>query len=178
MTNLRIILVSFLLGLAVCTISYAQSDGELDSQYFEMAYDFDTKGQYDKALEYYQASLEIERSLGNKEGIASSLNNIGSIYKSWGQYDKALEYQQASLEIERSLGDEDGIDSSLSNIGRIYHSWSQYDKAKKNFELSVTSIEKIRKITTGDAHRYYSASAIGTYDFLIDMLSQWWFCIL
>jgi tetratricopeptide (TPR) repeat protein len=120
MTNLRIILVSFLLGLAVCTISYAQSDGDLDSQCFEMAYDFDTKGQYDKALEYHQASLEIERSLGDEDGTASSLNNIG----------------------------------------RIYHSWSQYDKAKKDFELTITSIEKIRKTATGDARRYYSANVI------------------
>ena len=37
-------------------------------------------------------SLEIRRQLGDKYGIATSLNNIGSIFINRGKYEEALPY--------------------------------------------------------------------------------------
>jgi len=36
-----------------------------------------TKGELDKALEYYKKALKLEEELGNKKGIANYLGNIG-----------------------------------------------------------------------------------------------------
>ncbi|MBW8060807.1 MAG: tetratricopeptide repeat protein, partial [Solirubrobacterales bacterium] len=39
---------------------------------------------FNKALEYYLQSLEIRKEINDKQGIAMSLNNIGSIYNNQG----------------------------------------------------------------------------------------------
>ena len=38
------------------------------------------KGNYEKALEYYEKSLKIAEEIGDKKGMGSSYNNIGAIY--------------------------------------------------------------------------------------------------
>ena len=60
-------------------------------------------GQYDKALEYYEKSLELSRKLGDVKGEGNTLNNLGNVYKDWGQYTKAVEYYEKSLELKESL---------------------------------------------------------------------------
>ena len=42
---------------------------------------FNIKGNYDKALEYYEKSLKISEEIGDKKGMGSSYNNIGNITK-------------------------------------------------------------------------------------------------
>jgi hypothetical protein len=43
-------------------------------------------------LEYYGKALTLAEELGNKEGVASILGNIGSVYASLSDYSLALEY--------------------------------------------------------------------------------------
>ena len=62
-------------------------------------------GQYPKAAEYYEKSLEIARKVEDLEGEGRSLNNLGNLYNVWGQYSKAVDYYERSLEIFRKLGD-------------------------------------------------------------------------
>jgi tetratricopeptide (TPR) repeat protein len=61
-------------------------------------------GQYAKALEYFEKSLAIFRKIGDVEGEALTLKNIGDVYYSWGQYAKARENYEKSLAIFRKLG--------------------------------------------------------------------------
>ncbi|MGB1318731.1 MAG: tetratricopeptide repeat protein, partial [Flavobacteriales bacterium] len=49
------------------------------------------KGNYPRALDCYKQGLKIVEQMGNKGGIAVSLNNIGLIYASQGDYLKALD---------------------------------------------------------------------------------------
>jgi tetratricopeptide (TPR) repeat protein len=62
------------------------------------------KGSHDEALEFHQKSLFIKlAALGeNHPVLASSYENIGSIWNSIGSYEKAFEYYQKSLEIKLS----------------------------------------------------------------------------
>ncbi len=41
---------------------------------------YKTQGALDKALEYYLTSLHLYEALQNKEGIATTRNNIATIY--------------------------------------------------------------------------------------------------
>ncbi|MEG4848269.1 CHAT domain-containing protein, partial [Microcoleus sp. F10-C6] len=86
-------------------------------------------GQYDKAIEFYEQSLEISREIGYRQGEADSLRNLGIAYHDLGQYDKAIEFYEQSLEIKREIGDRKGEAISLSNLGSDYHDLGQYDKA-------------------------------------------------
>jgi len=61
------------------------------------------QGESSTALDYYKKGLHIYEQLGNKNGIAVTLNNIGEIYQKQGAYDKALDYCQRSYEISVSI---------------------------------------------------------------------------
>ena len=50
-----------------------------------------TRGDYDKALDYYARSLAIHEELGDKRAMGIILGNIGTVYVSRGDSGKALE---------------------------------------------------------------------------------------
>ena len=43
-------------------------------------------GRYEDALKHYGQSLEIRRELGDRSGIAYSLNNLGIVAREQGDY--------------------------------------------------------------------------------------------
>ena len=47
-------------------------------------------GQSDAALASYKAALEVDRKIGDKEGLLSNLINLGKFYHDHGKYDEAL----------------------------------------------------------------------------------------
>lgn len=53
---------------------------------------YQTRGDLDKALKYHEDAFEIDRKIGNKEGIAQNLGNLGIIFEIKGDLDKALKY--------------------------------------------------------------------------------------
>ncbi|MGH7600228.1 MAG: CHAT domain-containing protein [bacterium] len=59
----------------------------------------DARGDYDAALQWYQKSVAIDETLGDRAGLATSYNNIGLIYKARGDYDAALQWYQKSVAI-------------------------------------------------------------------------------
>ena len=60
---------------------------------------YDSKGEYDRALEYYQQALAIKKAtLGdNHPKTAVTLNAMGEAYSSRGEYESAVEYDQQDL---------------------------------------------------------------------------------
>jgi tetratricopeptide (TPR) repeat protein len=56
---------------------------------------FTDLAEFDKAIDYSQQSLTIAREIGNDQGEAAALGNLGVAYRLQGNYDKAIEcYQQ------------------------------------------------------------------------------------
>ena len=104
-------------------------------------------GDYDKALEYYFKALEIREKVLDKEhpDIATSYNNIGSVYDDKGDYDKALEYYFKALEIrEKVLGKEHpDIATLYNNIGFVYGTKGDYDKALEYHLKALAIKEKV-----------------------------------
>ena len=47
-------------------------------------------GNYDKSLEFYMRSYEIDKDLGDKGSLGGTLHNIGGLYQDKGEYDKAF----------------------------------------------------------------------------------------
>jgi len=77
---------------------------------------YDSLGDYPKAIEHYQQSLDIAREIGDRGGEGNSLGNLGGCYYSLGDYPKAIEHHQQSLDISREIGDRDGQGHSLNNL--------------------------------------------------------------
>jgi len=88
-----------------------------------------SKGNPDKALEYYSASIKIMEELDNKKGIAICNTSIGQVHTEKGNYDKALEYYNKSLEIDEAIGNKNGVAMDLQKIGIVYYYKSVFDEA-------------------------------------------------
>ena len=104
---------------------------------------FAIRGNYEKAIEYYEMSLEIREEIGDKKAMGSSYNNIGLIYSNQGNYEKALEYQVKSLKILEEIGDKRATGNTYQNIGNIYAYQGNYEKALEYYEKSLKIVEEI-----------------------------------
>ena len=97
-----------------------------------------TSENYKEAEELYRESLDIKKSLGDKQGIAQSLHQLGMIQQDQGNYKEAEELYRESLDIERSLGDKKGIAISLHQRGRIQEKQGIYKKAAEYYITSLS----------------------------------------
>ena len=76
-------------------------------------------------------SLAIEREIGNHEGEAVDLGNLGLVAASRGEYDEAERLYRESLAIQREVGDRHGEGTSLGNLGLIASKRGEYDEAER-----------------------------------------------
>ncbi|MEZ5198760.1 MAG: tetratricopeptide repeat protein [Bacteroidales bacterium] len=75
-----------------------------------------SKGNYDKALQYYQDALNVEKSRSNPSDllIASLIQNVGIIYSLIGKYELAGEFFERSMVLKEKLLEND--DPHLANV--------------------------------------------------------------
>ncbi len=83
------------------------------------------KGDYAKALECNENSIEICHKINNRLLISDNLNDIGAVYGDRGDYQQAKDYFQQSLDIAQGIGAQDRIGNYQQNIGTIY--WASHD---------------------------------------------------
>ncbi len=119
---------------------------DLATSYNNIGGVYDSQGQYQEALSYYEKSREIQERLGLEVDLATSYNNIGGIYRSQGQYQEALSYYEKSREIQERLRLEVDLARSYNNIGIVYYFLKNYEKAEKYVSRAIQIWEKIGHI--------------------------------
>jgi tetratricopeptide (TPR) repeat protein len=90
-----------------------------------------------EALGNYQQSLEINRQLGQKRGVAANLNEIAQVQSTLGKLDAALASYKEALEIRRQIGAKKESGDILIDIGGVYESRGQYDSALDAYKQSL-----------------------------------------
>ena len=136
---------------------------------------YDTFGEYDNALIFYEKSLSIQQSIGDRKGEGGTLNNLATTAHAKGEYDKALEYLEKSLSIQQSIGDRNGEGTTLNNISQIYDAKGEYDKALEYLEKSLSIRQSIgdRKGEGGTLNNLATtAHAKGEYDKALEYLEK------
>jgi len=101
------------------------------------------RGDYSNALEKCEESLNIFEEIGDRAGVAASLNQIGNIRHNCGEYGAALENYEKALKIKEELGDRLGVARFLNNIGAIYQNQGKYKIALAKHEKSLEVFEEI-----------------------------------
>lgn len=96
------------------------------------------QGDYERAGALHQESLELRRSLGDRVGVAASLNNLGLVALERGDLERATQLHEESLEVRRELGDSWGIAVSLNNLGLVALERGEYQQARTLFEESLS----------------------------------------
>ena len=102
-----------------------------------------TWGRYDEALKNYSEVGNYFLRADNRQGVASTLNNMGGIYFFRGENDEAIKRYKASLKISRKLGDRKGIANALNNMGGIYYAKAKYAQAIKSYKESLAIFREI-----------------------------------
>jgi predicted ATPase/Tfp pilus assembly protein PilF len=96
---------------------------------------------YTAACSFFEESLALYRELGNKQGIATSLNNLGWIAWRLGDYAAARTLSEESLALHQELGDNRGIATSLNNLGIVAHHQGDYISAR-SFHLESLALRR------------------------------------
>lgn len=111
--------------------------------YFKLGMIYYLKRDYNGALVKYRQSMEIEKKLGDMQGIAKTLQGISMIHQDKGEYDEALDKYKQSKEIYKKLGDQRGIAGILNNIALIHQDKGNYDEALEKYTQSIEIKKKL-----------------------------------
>ncbi|GAC1434437.1 MAG: hypothetical protein NVS1B11_36530 [Terriglobales bacterium] len=91
----------------------------------------------EEALRDYQQSLEINRKLGQKRGVAANLIEMAQVQNTVGKPDAALGSYKEALDIQREIGARKETGDTLINIGDLDQSRGQYDAALDVYKQSL-----------------------------------------
>jgi tetratricopeptide (TPR) repeat protein len=105
------------------------------------------KGEVEKAKEYLEIALEIEKK---EENLANIYSSVGVIYSGLGNHQKAIEYLEKAMEINKKYDNKKAIITNKINIGSVYTEAGEYEKAEKYITEGTEDAKKI-----GD--RYWQA---------------------
>ena len=96
------------------------------------------EGDYAAARASYEQSIAICRELGDRRGIAGSLNNLGSIASAQGDEETARRLWEQTLEIRRETADALGIADVLGNLGKVAYHRRDYEAARAMWDESLS----------------------------------------
>lgn len=102
------------------------------------------QNKYDDALIYYYKARDLANKIGNRQKLATTLNNIGLVFDDKADYKNALKYYLSSLEIVDTIGGNKWqLASALNNVGLIYKNMQKYDQALEYYNRSLKIKEEI-----------------------------------
>jgi len=90
---------------------------------------YSNNGNYLEAIRYYEASLKINRQIGNRKNETGNIINIGSVYQRQGDDAKALAKSFEALKISESINDSSYMALLYGNIADVYLSQENYGMA-------------------------------------------------
>ena len=115
-------------------------------------------GEYDDAIESYQAVLEAESLLLSSREVADVQRRIGESYERKGQYDQALEHYHEGIQI---LSDDVSVETAriYGNISWIYANQGEYVEA-------IGSALQGLRIVEGTGHEKETAECYNAIGFV------------
>ena len=87
----------------------------------------------------------MQEEIGNKDGMAYSLHNIGNVHKNKGDYERTLDYYGRSLAIREEIGNNYYIVKSLNSIGIYYCLLGEYKKSISYLEKAIKLMQEEKK---------------------------------
>lgn len=104
----------------------------------------DAQGDYQSARAFFEENLAINRELGDKWGIANSLNNLGIVAVRNYEYAAARSLYEESLQAWRELGNRSAVALSLSNLGNVAENQGDYVAACSLYEEGLDIFRELK----------------------------------
>ncbi len=121
---------------------------------YQLGIIYANQGDVEKAIAFYQQSLELQGKIGNVQGKAATLHQLAGIYANLGEVATAIAFYQQSLELTEKIGDVQGTTANLHQLAGIYANQGDVEKAIALYEQSLELQEKIGNVqgTTATLH--------------------------
>ena len=94
----------------------------------------EVRGYIREAFNLLEQSVEACREIGDQQGEATHLGNLGLACHDLGDIQKAISHYQQALVIAREIGYRQGEATHLGNLGVAYHAQSDIQKAINYFQ--------------------------------------------
>lgn len=120
---------------------YGQVDGDDEAVGKRVFYTSQNKNE--KALEYYDASIEMAQELGNEFRLAASLEKKGVIYTYMNRNQEAMELFTKSIRLKTRLGNRLAIAKYLNSIGYLYFLMERFPKANRYFLRALNILKNM-----------------------------------
>ncbi len=101
------------------------------------------QGDYASADALIQESLEITRQLGDKQGVAVSINALAVLARDRGDIQVAHSDFEKSLVLWRELGDQKAVARSLSNLASVVKLQGDYVRARSLYAECLSIFQQI-----------------------------------
>ncbi len=101
-------------------------------------------GDYAAAHSLLEESLAMYRELGDKRGMALSLNNLGVVAGDQGDYERAVAFYEESLALSRELGAKDTIAMVLNNLAIVASHQRDFVAARSLYQESLGIFRELR----------------------------------
>ena len=111
------------------------------------------QGDLDVAADYLAKSIEVRRALGDKVGLAGTLNILGLVTQARGDLEGAMRLYDEGLAIQRELSNKRGIAGVLLNMGVLALTQGNVEDAEKHWQERRTAFR-----AAGD--RLYTAGVL------------------
>jgi DNA-binding SARP family transcriptional activator/predicted ATPase len=118
----------------------------------------------EKARQWYEQSLALYRTAGDRWGTANVLASLGGVAWNLGDHQEAKRWHTESLALRQSLGDARGIAKSLTAVGETALHLGQLEEAERLVRRGCTLRQEIgdrRGIADGCRHLGTTLLALG-----------------
>jgi DNA-binding CsgD family transcriptional regulator/Flp pilus assembly protein TadD len=92
----------------------------------------------------YEQSLELRRELGDRRGVADTLNNLGLSATQLADYARAEKLLEECIELRRELEDTPGYVLAVSNLGDLAVATGDFDRAWKLHEEALLVRQELK----------------------------------
>lgn len=150
-------------------------DPRIGQTYTVMGMAQDSLGNHDKAVEYFDKALEIQRNEKTLDlkGQAITLDKRGRAYAALRQVNKARTDLEAALVHWRTYRDRNGEALTLFHLAGVEGDSGNVGSALANAEAATRLIEPLRENAMGQQLRAsYFADKLGYYELYIDLLMR------
>jgi predicted ATPase/Tfp pilus assembly protein PilF len=94
-------------------------------------------GNYEHALPLLEKGLALYQELGDKWGVAATLNGIGDMKHQQGAYEEAWTNYDEALVIFKEMGNEQAVSYVLNNLGNVARDRGDYERAAEMHEEAL-----------------------------------------
>ena len=126
-----------------------------------LSYQFNVRDQYDSALYYAKAALELSERINYEKGKGYAYIDFGNYYAHFADYPKALNYYSEAKRIMERLGDMQFLAIANSNLGRVYSILLQ---KPEGIDLLNTALQQFETIGDHTNASYVLRSLAAYYD--------------